>query len=132
MKNKILIIEDEKVLRDAYELILKIKGYDVHTARDGKDGLSQYEMQQPDLILLDLLMPVMSGKTFLRHWNKKSGHEQTKVVVYSNLFDAQTIKEVESLGVTRSVLKSSVTPNQLVAIVADMLEGDRAIISAET
>ena len=61
MKKKILVVEDEEGLRLFYEEELKAEGYEVLTARNGKEAIEQLEKGKPDLIILDIVMPVMDG-----------------------------------------------------------------------
>jgi CheY-like chemotaxis protein len=110
----ILIVEDETILRDAYKMVLSVKGYDVTTAENGKIALDMLKGEEPDLILLDMLMPVMGGKEFLTHAALPSNHPNVKVIVYSNLSDQATIEEVLNMGVEEHILKSSMSPNDLV------------------
>ena len=61
MKKKILVVEDEEGLRLFYEEELKEEGYEVLTARNGKEAIQRLEEGSPDLIILDIVMPVMDG-----------------------------------------------------------------------
>jgi two-component system response regulator (stage 0 sporulation protein F) len=61
MKKKILVVEDEEGLRLLYEEELKAEGYEVLTARNGREAIQQLETGKPDLIILDIVMPVMDG-----------------------------------------------------------------------
>jgi two-component system response regulator (stage 0 sporulation protein F) len=61
MKKKILVVEDEEGLRLLYEEELKAEGYEVLTARNGREAIQQLEVGKPDLIILDIVMPVMDG-----------------------------------------------------------------------
>ncbi len=58
---KILVVEDEEGLRLLYEEELAAEGYDVITARNGKEAIQKLEVEKPDLIILDIVMPVMDG-----------------------------------------------------------------------
>jgi DNA-binding response OmpR family regulator len=82
---KILIVEDElayvRVLRDQ----LKVKGYEVIVAKDGKEGLAMAKKEKPDMILLDIRMPVMDGLTMLSLLRKEESGNTTKVVMLTNL-----------------------------------------------
>jgi two-component system, response regulator len=117
----IFVIEDETILRDAYEIILTSKGYRVETAENGQSALQLLTHIEPDLILLDLLMPVMGGKDFLIASDMAVHHPKVKVIVYSNLSDPDTINEVMELGVNQHVLKSSMSPNNLVEYIDTLL-----------
>jgi len=61
MKKKILVVEDEEGLRLLYEEELKAEGYEILTARNGREAIQQLEAGKPDLIILDIVMPVMDG-----------------------------------------------------------------------
>lgn len=113
---KILIVEDELPLRMAYDTILKREGHTVERARDGEEALAKVEELQPDLILLDLLMPNIDGITFLQKYDLKK-HPKVKVIVFSNLSHSDQIEKAEALGISRYVVKSTVTPSQLSQLV---------------
>jgi DNA-binding response OmpR family regulator len=61
MKKKILVVEDEEGLRLLYEEELKAEGYEVITAQNGREAIQKLEQEKPDLIILDIVMPVMDG-----------------------------------------------------------------------
>lgn len=113
---RILIVEDELILQDVYKLVLTTHGYKVDTANNGLEGLSHIKNIRPDLILLDMFMPVMDGKEFLRNFDSNI-YPKTKVVVYTNLFDKATRQEMLELGASDFILKSSMTPNDLLELV---------------
>jgi len=114
---KILIVEDDQALNDAFTMILGTD-YEVDAAFDGQEALDLTSKKDYDLILLDLLMPVMDGKEFLRAFKNS---KQIPVVVFSNL-DAKTdIEEVTQLGAARYMLKSWASPRELHKLVGDML-----------
>lgn len=118
---KILIVEDEIVLQDVYKLILKTGGYDVHTANNGAEGLKKLVAVKPDLLLLDIFMPVMDGKELLRNVDKDD-YPELCVIVYSNLHDKATEQEMLGLGADEFILKSSLTPNDLLDLVGQRLQ----------
>lgn len=113
---KVLIVEDEKILQDVYKLILSSGGYDVYTANDGEEGIRTIKSVRPDIVLLDIFMPKMDGKELLRNIDL-SDYPDMHVVVYSNLSDKATEAEVLSLGAHDFVLKSSMTPNDLLELI---------------
>ena len=112
----VLIVEDEKVLQDVYKLVLSAQGYRIYTANNGAEGLNQLKKNRPSLVLLDVFMPVMDGREFLRNISS-SDFPDTKIIVYSNLSDNKTETEMLSLGAEKFVLKSSMTPDDLVELV---------------
>ncbi len=117
----VLIIEDEQILQDVYSLILGSKGYTVAVAENGAEGLTKMRAVKPDLILLDVLMPVMDGKEFLKNFDA-SEFPYTKIIAYTNLSDRQTQQEMVELGAMECVLKSSMTPEDLLNLVGQVLE----------
>jgi len=118
---RILIIEDEKPLRDAFAFLLKSEGYRVAFAENGKVALVKLETFKPDLLLLDMLMPIMDGMTFLREANLPATHPHAKTLLLSNLSDAITFDDAHLYGVTDSLLKADLSPEQLAAVVKKML-----------
>jgi CheY-like chemotaxis protein len=124
MSNQVLIIEDEKPLRDVYELILKHEGYEVETAENGKVGLTRLKTFKPSLILLDMLMPVMDGVKFLKTAKLPVNYPNTKTLVISNLTDPLTEKQAEQYGVSGFFVKVNLSPNQLAGAVKEHLSTD--------
>jgi len=122
---RILIIEDEKPLREAFCFLLKSEGFVVETAENGKVGLTKLKSFKPHLILLDMLMPVMNGEEFLRKAKLSSEHRRVKTLAFSNLSDAVSMEDAREYGVTDSVLKADLSPSQLVAVVKKMLSGSK-------
>jgi CheY-like chemotaxis protein len=118
---KILIVEDELVLNEAYQILLEKEGYDVSVAHDGQEALDITEKLEPDLILLDLRMPRVSGIQFLQAYNLKEKHPKVKVVVFSNLDTQKEIDEAYSLGAQKYMLKAWASPKELIRLVEEML-----------
>ena len=116
----ILVIEDEEDLNDVYQLILKRAGYKVETALNGKEALDSLKSFEPDLILLDLRMPVMDGNEFLQKYDL-SKHKGTKVIVFSNYDMQKEIDEAYKLGAHRYIVKALASPRELIKIVKDTL-----------
>ncbi|MGI9027490.1 MAG: response regulator transcription factor [Candidatus Saccharimonadales bacterium] len=113
----VLIVEDEKVLRDVYELIITSLGCTVYTAKNGIEGLKQLKKHKPDIMLLDIFMPVMDGREVLRNLNR-TDFPNVKIIVCSNMSDSKVIKEVLDNGADKYVLKSSLGPNELKSLIA--------------
>lgn len=118
---RILIVEDDTALSDAFGMILDKQGFAVDKAYNGRDALDKIKASKPDLILLDLLMPVMDGKAFLKGF--KNTHN-VPVIVLSNLDEKSEIQEVLDLGATRYMLKAWASPTELVKLVDETIEQD--------
>lgn len=116
----ILIVEDEKSLRDVYTIILERAGYDVCTAANGLEGLDKVATCNPDFVLLDIFMPVMGGIEFMKQVNLHA-HPDMRVVVFSNNSDSSVKDEVFELGAHAAVVKSEMAPNNLIELVREQL-----------
>ena len=92
-KKTILIVEDERALNEAYQIILKKHNYAVHSAYGGDEALRLTEKVEPDLILLDLRMPRMNGIEFLGKYDLFQKHPNVKVIVFSNLDSQKEITD---------------------------------------
>lgn len=111
---KVLIVEDNETLNEAYKLILEKDGHEVSTAFNGEEGLAKLEDTMPDLILLDMLMPKMDGLEFLRRY-KADKYPKTTVIILSNLNEDEQVDEARKLGAHRYILKANTSPKELAA-----------------
>ena len=118
---KILIIEDEKVLADAFQMILERAKHDVKVAHNGQVGLELAKEFEPELILLDLLMPVKDGLGFLKDYNLRKNHPDVKVIIFSNLDMQKEAEHAFALGASKYILKAWATPKTLNQIIKDEL-----------
>lgn len=122
---RILIIEDEKPLREAFAYLLESEGFEIARAENGRTALSKLRSFKPDLILLDMLMPVMDGMTFLKEAQLPAKYPAVKTLMLSNLSDAITFDDAHEYGVTSSVLKADLSPMQLVELVKKILSSSK-------
>lgn len=118
---KILIVEDNKVLSRAYEMILKKEGHEVEVAYDGQEGLEKVGKFNPSIILLDILMPNVDGITFLEKYDVKNKHPDTAVVMLSNLGDDKKIAQAMKLGAYKYIIKAHASPVQLSQLVNHLI-----------
>ena len=117
----VLIVEDDYAIRQMYALKLINAGYIVDTAENGKEGLSKAELTKPDLILLDLRMPEMSGTDMLIAVREKSWGSTIKVIILTNLSKDEAPQSMRLLAVNRYVVKAHHTPSQLLEIVQEII-----------
>ena len=97
MPKRILIIEDDRHIAEGLQLNLKLKGYQVSIAPDGPTGLQDWKTLQPDLIVLDLDMPVMSGWDMLQQLKADPAIRDTRVVVVTaHLLPGERDRAVEA------------------------------------
>lgn len=124
MNNKtILIVEDEVMLVESLKLRLQRDGYSVFTAREGKSGLEIALHEKPDLILLDLIMPIMDGLSMLEELRKDPWGKTAKIVMLTNLQDEAKTKRARLLDIkdTDYILKADSDLNNISRIVAKKL-----------
>ncbi|CAN5692544.1 hypothetical protein BH23PAT2_BH23PAT2_02130 [soil metagenome] len=119
---KILIVEDEQTLNEAYKMILEKNGYTVYSAFNGKEALEVTKEIEPDLILLDLLMPSMSGIEFLKAYKPREEHPDVKIVVFSNMDTKDDIDTAHELGADKYMLKAWASPKELVKLARDVIK----------
>lgn len=103
---KILVVEDEPALSSALRSMLIREKYEVTVAKDGQEGLVRAFTDHPDLILLDVIMPVMDGMTMLSALRKDVWGRNVPVILLTNLFDTEKIAQSMEQGVFDYLVKS--------------------------
>jgi two-component system alkaline phosphatase synthesis response regulator PhoP len=111
---KILIIEDEKILAEMYKEKLEMEGFKVSLAFDVKEGIEMAKKEKPDLILLDILLPVENGVSFLKRQKEDKEISEIPVIAFSNYDDPRTKKEAIEFGVKEYLLKTDYTPTEVI------------------
>lgn len=91
MSKRVLIVDDDGIIREAISMFLTGEGYDVIEAENGADALSLLSSESPCVILLDLMMPVMSGPEFLAHARADARLAGIPVVVFTAMTDIQDL-----------------------------------------
>jgi len=119
--HKIVLVEDDQVLRYMYELKLKHHGFTVHTATNGEEGLAAIKESNPHLILLDLRMPVMTGDEMLKKLREEAWGASIRVIILTNLSKNEAPPSLRFLNVDRYVVKAHTTPSQVVEIIHQVL-----------
>lgn len=120
---KVAIIEDDEAISQMYRIKFEAEGYEVETAENGKLGLQLCEDMHPDIVLLDLMMPVMTGEEMLAKLRKTSWGKNTKVIILTNRGEQEIPPEVNKLNVDAVILKAAMTPRQVAQLVQDKLTG---------
>lgn len=120
MAPKILIVEDDKFLRQAYQNILSKENFDVKLAINGREGVDIAQAWKPNLVLLDLLMPELDGIGFLKKFDAKN-HPETKIIVFSNLSLPEKVNEAIALGAVNFKTKAMFTPREMIALIRETL-----------
>lgn len=123
-KKRILVVEDEKPLRDLYVQLLVDEGYDVDQATDGEEAIVSMQQGGYDLILLDIVLPKMDGVTILKKLRESGAAKSNRaIVVLSNLGQDDVIATAISLGARGYMIKSDYTPDQVIKQVNYYLDG---------
>lgn len=120
---KILIVEDEKPIRDALCAELAGKNFEALEAKDGEEGLATALSEHPDLILLDIIMPVMDGMTMLKKLREDAWGKSVKVLMLTNLSDNEKIAEALEQGSYEYFVKSNWAIGALVEKIKQQLSG---------
>jgi len=111
---KILIVEDEEVLLNVLKNKLQKEGFDVLSAENGEASLKVIDNEKPDLVLLDILMPKMSGIEVLKKLKENGTLESLPVIILSNSGQPSEIKEARDLGVKDCLIKAEFDPQEVV------------------
>ncbi len=130
MAKKILIVEDEETLLKALEHKLTLDGYDVILARDGAEGLAQISSAKPDVVLLDILMPKMDGFQVLEKLKADNILPGLPVIIVSNSGQPVEIDRALKLGARDYLIKAEFDPEEVVAKVKKVFDGDTAVAPA--
>jgi len=118
---KIAIVEDDQAISQMYRFKFEAEGYTVQTAENGKLGLELCESMKPDIILLDLMMPEMTGDQMLTEMRKTVWGKDIKVIVLTNMGEQEIPAAVKNLGVSDVILKADMTPRQVAELVKKQL-----------
>ncbi len=121
MSHKILIIEDDDFLRSLAVTKLEKEGFAVFMATDGKAGIDQVAQETPDLIILDLMLPVMDGFEVLKTLKANTATKDIKVIVFSNLGEDKDIKTCLDMGANDYLIKANFTLDELVEKIKGLL-----------
>lgn len=117
MTQKVAIIEDDQTISQMYRFKFEAEGYQVETAENGKLGLQLAEDMKPDIILLDLMMPEMTGDEMLAKLRATSWGKTIKVIILTNMGEQEIPESVRKLGVEAVILKADMTPRQVAELV---------------
>jgi DNA-binding response OmpR family regulator len=118
---KIAIIEDDQVIAQMYRMKFESEDFEVQTAENGKLGVELCQHMKPDMILLDLKMPEMSGEEALKKIRESDWGKQIPVIVLTNLGEEEAPKSLQSLGVHSYIVKAELTPRQVTERVKEAL-----------
>jgi len=111
---KILIIEDEEIITNLLQKKLEQEGYDVEVARDGEEGLRLIREIWPDLILLDIIVPKISGLWVMEEINKNPNLKRIPIIVISESGESFELKRARELGAKDWIIKTKFDLQQII------------------
>lgn len=120
--NKILLVEDDPDINNIYTLILKNHGYDIRSVMDGKSALAEVLSFQPEVVLLDIMIPDIDGIAVLQTIRSAPEYSQIqpKVLIMSNLGKEEVKEDAKKYGAQGYVIKSDIVPSDLVTILEQL------------
>lgn len=121
MDKKILVIEDDRFLSSLMKARLEKEGYKVSQAFDGEEALSLLRQLKPDLIIMDLIMPKVSGFELLENVSVDPQLNHIPIMILSNLGQESDIEKVKRLGAAKYFVKVKTSIDELVNHVKEML-----------
>ena len=118
---KVAIIEDDEAISQMYRIKFEGEGYEVETAENGKLGLELCQEMRPNIVLLDLMMPIMTGEEMLAKMRGTPWGKKIRVIILTNRGEQEIPPEVKELGVDAIILKAAMTPRQVAQLVQERL-----------
>ena len=122
---KVLLIEDDRSLRELIAQKLEKEKFDVMQTVDGESGLRKLSEQKPDIVLLDLILPGMSGFEVLKKIREMPDSQTIPVVILSNLGQREDVEKGLSLGATDFLIKAHFTPGEIITKIKNVLSTKR-------
>lgn len=113
-KKKVLLIEDEEIITELLEKKLISEGYEVSTAKDGESGLKLMKTVKPDLVLLDVILPLMDGFEVMEKMQENPELKRIPVVIVSNSGQPVEIGRAKELGAKDWLIKTDFDPQELI------------------
>ncbi len=121
MKKTVLVVEDDKYLREVLVEKLKKEGFDVIEAVDGEAGLASTAKKKPDIVVLDIILPLMNGFDYLEAKGKDTVIRDIPVIILSNLGQKEDVERGMKLGAKDYIVKAHFTPNDLIVKIQGLI-----------
>lgn len=122
MAKKILIVEDDKFLRELIAQKLIKEGYEASQAIDGEEGIKKIKEEKPDLVLLDLILPGIDGFEVLSRMKEQSTLTAIPVIILSNLGQKEDVEKGLKLGAVDYLIKAHFTPGEIIEKIRNTLK----------
>jgi DNA-binding response OmpR family regulator len=128
---KILIIEDDQIIANIYSNKLTVDGYRVEIAYDGESGFDTLKSFRPDAVLLDLMLPRLSGVDLIKRIRSESDFEQLPLIVISSTYLTNMVQEAWKAGATKCLSKTNCTPKHVIEVIRGVVGSNGALPAAE-
>ena len=119
---KILVVDDDSFILDMYIIKFKEQGFQVETAMDGEEALKKIETVKPDIVLLDVVMPIMNGFDVIQKIQESKMPRTYKILFLTNFGQREEIERGMSLGADGYIIKAHLTPSEVMEKVKEVLE----------
>lgn len=126
MNNKILLIEDDQIVANVYRNKLQLEGFQVEVAFDGERGLEVVRGFRPDAVLLDLMLPKLSGVEVIRKLRLEPDFQALPLIVFTNTYLTSMVQDAWKAGATKCLSKADCSPKQVIGTLRKLLGGDGA------
>jgi CheY-like chemotaxis protein len=124
---KILIIEDDQIVANVYRNKLSVEGYQTEIAADGETGLRTMRTFHPQLIIVDLMLPTISGVDVIKEIRAEMEFSKVPVIVFSNTYLTNLVQEAWRAGANKCLSKSDCTPKDVIEVVRNTIGDSGAI-----
>jgi OmpR family response regulator RpaB len=121
-QKKVVLVEDNVSLSDIYKTRIELIGYKCFVAYDGREALSLIEREMPDLVMLDLMVPKVAGDQILSIMRNSNWGKDIKVLVISNLNEADAPAGLRDLGIVGYVVKANISGTELDQLINSILK----------
>jgi DNA-binding response OmpR family regulator len=125
----LLIVEDDSDLADMYSTKFKSSGFSVDIAHNGAEGYAMMKAEQPDLVLMDMLMPELSGIEAVRKAKADESVRHIPIIMLTNQSDDADLKAALEAGAHSYILKADLTPAEVVDKIKAILLSDKSPIA---
>ena len=120
---KVLIIEDNQIVATVYRNRFDAEGYETEIALDGETGMKMLPTFRPDILILDLMLPKMSGVDVIKQIRAEADFARLPIVVFSNTYLTNLIQEAWKAGANKCLSKASCSPQEVLEIVRNLIGG---------
>jgi DNA-binding response OmpR family regulator len=118
---KVLIIEDDQLVANIYRNKLAVDGFQVEVANNGETGLALVKSYRPDAVILDLILPKLSGVELMKLIRSEADFQTLPLIVFSNTYLSTLVQEAWKAGATKCLSKANRTPKQVIEVVRSVL-----------